>query len=130
MAWTVLCIIRKVITSNTNLWYKVMGAQKTTQGAKKSEVFQKENIGHAYFGESGEMGLKKDVKQCLSIAVPLSTWNDFRFISHLPSKAPTLARNKPSSVTGVVRCSVCHFCNNPVLNLLNNQGSSCCPPLQ
>lgn len=27
-------------------------------------MFQKENIGHAYFGESGEMGLKKDVKQC------------------------------------------------------------------
>lgn len=41
MAWTVLCIILKVITSNTNLWYKVMGAQKTTQGAKKVRCFRK-----------------------------------------------------------------------------------------
>lgn len=58
-----------------------MAAQKMTQGAKKSEMFQKENICHAYFGQSREMGLKKGVEQHLSLAVHLSTWNDFRFIS-------------------------------------------------
>ena len=41
----------------------MIGTEKTTQGEEKSEVFQKENIGRPYFGESGEMGLKKDVKQ-------------------------------------------------------------------
>lgn len=40
-----------------------MGTKKMTQGTKKSEVFQKENIGHPYFGESGEMELKKDMKR-------------------------------------------------------------------
>lgn len=41
----------------------MIGTEKTTQGVKKSEVYQKQNIGGPYFAESGEMGLKKDVKQ-------------------------------------------------------------------
>lgn len=41
MAWTVLCLILKVVTSNTNLRYKVMGAQKTTQGGKTVRCFRK-----------------------------------------------------------------------------------------
>lgn len=45
-----------------------MGTKKMTQGTKKSEVFQKENIGHPYFGESGEMELKKDMKRWLPFA--------------------------------------------------------------
>lgn len=57
---TVLCITLKVLT---NLGCKVTGTEKMTQGMKKTEVFQKENIGCPYFGESGEVGLKKDVKQ-------------------------------------------------------------------
>lgn len=77
-----------------------MAAQRMTQGAKKSEVFQKENIGHAYFGQSREMGLKKYVEQHLSLAVhyPHGMISDLSAFSKAPLK-----RNKPLSVTGLVR---------------------------